>query len=452
MLYEAEQGNILMAITGESLITQGLSMFREERFLGLRDLLLSADVRFTNLEVLLNNYEDSPAYLSGGTYMRCDPRFAKDLEWLGLNLIACANNHAFDFGENGVLTNIRYLDEAGLVHSGTGRHLAEATAPGYLNTPNGRVALVSATSPTGGVSIMARAGEQRRDFIGRPGANVIDFTTEWTVDSQAFDELRRLSNELGWAEQVRRSGESGYQSQIQDTDSLVHLLTNVVGEASPARFVLGDSFERHTYIDEADLERNVQWVADARRMADWVLFTIHTHEGGKTLADPADHIRVLAHAVIDAGADMFIGHGPHEDRGIEIYKGRPIFYSLGDFICQNDSVLFQPQDNYLRQGLGWEATPADFFDARSANGTRGQVVEAIRWESAVAMTRFDGRQLKEIRLHPVDLGFQRPPYQQGRPLLAEGEVSERVLERFQKRSQPFGTEIKIEDNVGLIQV
>ncbi len=452
MLYDSEQGNILMAITGESLITQGLSVFQEERFLKLRDLLLSADVGFTNLEVLFNNYEDPPAYLSGGTYMRCDPRFAKDLQWLGLNLIACANNHAFDFGENGVLTNIRYLDESGLVHSGTGRHLAEASAPGYLNTAQGRVALVSATSPTGGVSVMARAGEQRRDFIGRPGANVIGFTTEWTVDSQAFDELRRISNELGWAEQVRRSGESGYQSPIQDTDSLVHLLTNVVGEASPARFVLGDCFERHTYIDEADLERNVQWVADARRMADWVLFTIHTHEGGKTLADPADHIRVLAHAVIDAGADMFIGHGPHEDRGIEIYKGRPIFYSLGDFICQNDSVLFQPHDNYLRQGLDWEATPADFFDARSANGTRGQVVQAIRWESAVAMTRFDGRRLKEIRLHPVDLGFQRPVYQQGRPLLAEGEVAERVLERFQRRSQPFGTEIKIEGNLGLIQV
>ena len=452
MLYESEQGNILMAITGESLITQGLSVFREERFLKLRDLLQSADVGFTNIEVLFNNYEDPPAYLSGGTYMRCDPRFAKDLQWLGLNLFACANNHAFDFGENGVLTNIRYLDETGLVHSGTGRHLAEASAPGYLNTPNGRVALVSATSPTGGVSVMARAGEQRRDFIGRPGANVIDFTTEWTVDRQAFDELRRISNELGWAEQVRRSDESGYQSPIQDTDSLVHLLTNVVGEASPARFVLGDSFERHTYIDEADLERNIQWVADARRMADWVLFTIHTHEGGKTIADPADHIRVLAHAVIDAGADMFIGHGPHEDRGIEIYKGRPIFYSLGDFICQNDSVLFQPHDNYLRQGLDWEATPADFFDARSANGTRGQVVQAIRWESAVAMTRFDGRRLKEIRLHPVDLGFQRPSYQQGRPLLAEGEVAERVLERFQRRSQPFGTEIKIEGNLGLIQV
>jgi poly-gamma-glutamate synthesis protein (capsule biosynthesis protein) len=68
------------------------------------------------------------------------------------------------------------------------------------------------------------------------------------------------------------------------------------------------------------------------------------------------------------------------------------------------------------------------------------------------MTRFDGKRLKEIRLHPVDLGFQRPLYQQGRPLLAEGEVAERVLERFQRRSQPFGTEIKIEGNLGLIQV
>ena len=452
MLYESEKGNILMAITGESLITQGLSMFQEKRFLGLRDLLLTADVRFTNVEVLFNKYEDSPAYLSGGTYMRCDPRFIKDLQWLGLNLVACANNHAFDFGENGVGTNIRYLDEADLVHAGTGRHLTAASAPAYLNTPNGRVALVSATSPTGGVSVMARAGEQRRDFMGRPGANVIDFATEWTVDRQAFEELRRISNNLGWAEQVQRSGENMYQRAFHDTDTLVHFLTNVVAEASPVRFVLGDLFEKRTHINEFDLDRNIQWVKDARRMADWVLFTIHTHEGGKTLSDPADHIRVLAHAVIDAGADMFIGHGPHQDRGIEIYKGKPIFYSLGDFVCQNDSVLLQPHDNYLRQDLGWEATPADFYYTRSADGTRGQVTENIRWESAVAMTRFDGKRLKEIRLHPVDLGFQRPIYQQGRPLLAEGEVAARVLDRFQTLSQPFGTEIKIEANEGVIQL
>ena len=69
MLYESEQGNILMAITGESLITQGLSVFREERFLKLRDLLQSADVGFTNIEVLFNNYEDPRQRISRAAHI-----------------------------------------------------------------------------------------------------------------------------------------------------------------------------------------------------------------------------------------------------------------------------------------------------------------------------------------------------------------------------------------------
>ena len=55
--------------------------------------------------------------------------------------------------------------------------------------PNGRVALISATSPAANASA-ARAGEQRRDMKGRPGANFIGYTTEWVVDDEAFDALR----------------------------------------------------------------------------------------------------------------------------------------------------------------------------------------------------------------------------------------------------------------------
>ncbi len=46
--------------------------------------------------------------------------------------------------------------------------------------------------------------------------------------------------------------------------------------------------------------------------------------------------------MIDAGADVFVGHGPHVLRGIEIYKGKPIFYSLSNFIFQNETVLRMP--------------------------------------------------------------------------------------------------------------
>ena len=111
MLYEAESGDITMAITGESLITRAMSVFREKRFLTMREQLHDADVRFTNAEMLFHNYEDPPTHRPGGTYMRCDPKHIEDLKWLGINMVGCANNHSYDFGENGILTNISHLDE-----------------------------------------------------------------------------------------------------------------------------------------------------------------------------------------------------------------------------------------------------------------------------------------------------------------------------------------------------
>jgi len=158
----------------------------------------------------------------------------------------------------------------------------------------------------------------------------------------------------------------------------------------------------------------------------------------------------LAHAAIDAGADVFVGHGSHSDKGIELYRGRPIFYSLGNFILQNDTVLRQPADAYTLYGLGPEATPADFYDARSGTQTRGQDVKAVHWQTAVAAVQWQDRRLKEIRLHPVDLGMALPRGQRGRPVLAEGPAAREILERFQRMSRSFGTSVEIAGDCGVI--
>ncbi len=62
--------------------------------------------------------------------------------------------------------------------------------------------------------------------------------------------------------------------------------------------------------------------------------------------------------------------------------------------------------------------------------------------------------MKEVRLYPIDLGMGLPRSQAGRPVLARpgDEVNQRVLERFQQMSQPYGTEISIENGVGVITV
>jgi hypothetical protein len=217
MLYDAQSGDITMTLAGEAMITRGLTPFVEQRFLGIRDLFHGADVGFANGEMLFHNYENWPTYMSQ-TWMRCDPKFIKDLQWLGVNLVSCANNHGFDFGENGVLTNIRNLDEAGLVHAGSGRNYGEAVAPAYLETAKGRVALVSATTSSRANS---RAGEQRRDMLGRPGVNLIRWVNEWTVDGELFEALKRMAGGFKWRQRVPQWWLRGYGFPTEDGDNVV---------------------------------------------------------------------------------------------------------------------------------------------------------------------------------------------------------------------------------------
>lgn len=450
MQYEAESGDILMALTGESLITRAMKPFREPKFLELRDLLHSADVRFTNAEMLFHNYEDPPTFRPGGTYMRCDPRYIEDLMWLGINIVGTANNHSYDFGENGILTNLKYLDQYGMPYAGTGANMGLATKPVYVDTAKGRVALIAATSSG---PIAGRAGHARPDVKGRPGSNFIRWQQHWVVEREGFDAAKLLADKLGWTEQAAARRAAGMGSFPPPSDTEVLFLDHgQYEEESFTRFMLGEVYERHSIINQIDLERNVRAVNDASRMADWVIFTIHNHEGGATPNEPSDHIIELAHAVIDAGAHVFTAHGPHQDRGLEIHNGRPIFYSLGDFVLQNDTVELMPQDNYERQGLNWDATPADFYDARSGNETRGQTVQPIRWQSVVPMVSFKGGKLAGIELHTADLGHGRPRSQRGRPVLGEGDVAKEILERFRGFSEPLGTKIKISDGTAVVEL
>ena len=443
-IYNSESGDITMVLTGESLITRRMSVFTEPQFLKMKEVLQDAHVTFTNAEMLFHNYGHEPNPHQSGTYMRSDPANIKELQWLGINLVSCANNHGYDFGQGGVQENIRHLNEAGLVHAGSGSNLAEARAPAYLDTDAGRVALISVTDsgPAEG-----QAGEQRRDMQGRSGVNWLRHTAEYTVDRPTFDALHHMSEELGF------EARKGFMNSIVDTDTEFHLMGQPMYSPVPAlKFVLGESFGRRRVPNKYDMDQILQRVSDARRMADWVIVTMHNHEGGATAEDPGEHAVDLAKASIDAGADVYVGHGPHRDKGTEIYKGKPIFYSLGDFVMQNDTVELMPQDNYLRQGLDWDAVPADFYDNRSSLDTKGMPADPLQWESTMARVVFKGSKLSEIKLYPLDLGFRRSRGSRGRPLLAEGDVARSVLERMQSMSNKYGTSIAIENGTTQVKV
>jgi poly-gamma-glutamate synthesis protein (capsule biosynthesis protein) len=139
-------------------------------------------------------------------------------------------------------------------------------------------------------------------------------------------------------------------------------------------------------------------------------------------------------------------------RAIEIYKGKPIFYSLANFIFENETIRFQPQENYDQYGLPLNATPADFFDARSANDTRSFPADQRIWESVVAEAVFNSkRELQEIDLFPITLGFRESRTHRGRPLPAGGELASTIIERVAKLSRPMGTHIVFQDGKGIVR-
>ena len=422
------------------MITRRLSVFKEPRFLSVVDLFKNADVGYTNLEMLMHDFEHSPG-MAGGTFTGSDPANLQELLWAGINLVSTSNNHSYDYGEGGVLTNIAHLKNAGLAFAGTGRNQTEARAPGYLDTSAGRVALISASST---FSEAGRAMEQRPDLRGRPGLNALRHSTTHTVDRPAFDSMRRVSRKLGFEAgnaAQRRFRPSG--TVMQDTDTQIGFLGR--------KFVLGEDFSTSTTPNSRDMDDNLKWVRDARRMADWVFVSFHCHESGATRDAPPEFLQTFARACIDAGADGFLGHGPHITRGVELYQGKPIFYSLGNFIFQNDTVRWQPALNYESVGLGLDHTPADFYDRRSEDDTRGFPGDMIYWNSVVAQCEYRSRSLHRVTLHPIDLGFGKARSQRGRPVMAAAGSVRHSLDRIRRLSKNHGVDVKIRDGVGIIE-
>jgi poly-gamma-glutamate synthesis protein (capsule biosynthesis protein) len=226
--------------------------------------------------------------------------------------------------------------------------------------------------------------------------------------------------------------------------------------------VRGKTFSQTAAGSKLDIEDNLRWIREARRQADWVVASFHSHEfahksvlNAKSrgeLSDPADFAIEYAHAAIDAGADVFVGHGSHTALGIEIYKGKPIFYSVGTLIMQNETLPFFPSEAYGRFGLGNDAVPGDFIDTRTGNGTKGHVAQAEVWENITTSCHFDGGKLTEVRVYPLDQGFGRTRAQRGRPVLAQGALAAKIIDRVDRLSKPYGATIKNRDGIGIISL
>ncbi len=328
-------------------------------------------------ELALTNYEAAVFDPSKGKTIR-DGRFAAPAETMdalksfGFNLLALPNNHSFDIGVPGIVATLEAAERAGIGYAGCGRDLAAADAATIVETSMGTVALVSFAS--GLVS-------DGRATPSQPGVN-----------------------ELA-----------------------------IVG----------------TTPDAQDVARILQRVREARKTADIVIASHHNHHypGVERPADfkqimlsqlparlaPPEWLEPWARQLVDAGADVVAMHGPPFLHGMEMYKGKPIFYSLGNFIFQ-----VPPESIHLE--------------------------EPIMWESVVAHLDFEGAKLKGIRFQPIAMnkvgrGLPNPHDQfdvneyhrtRGLPSPATGKQARYLLERFAQFSKVYGTEIVIDGDKAFV--
>ncbi|HEV7136877.1 MAG TPA: CapA family protein [Steroidobacteraceae bacterium] len=417
------RGDFRLVAIGDLLYSYPLAQSTDPKLRQVIQLLRGGDLTIGNREGVCFDLNTFKGHAYGDGQVWCPPAVVRDMQAIGVGMVSVANNHATDWGGEGLLDSLNLLDAAGIPYAGGGRNLAQARAAGFIETPKGRVALVSTAST---FKANAGADDSFGEEPGRPGISILRTrTVEWVTAGQ-LAMIRRLATERATSLEPAPAPDA---TEVRFGDQLYRLAPQP-----------GLHYEMNLY-DEAGL---LQAVRAAKRQANLVIFTIHAHETATGDDDdttaPPDFLIKLFHEAVDAGADEIIGGGLHSLRGIEIYKGRPILYGMGLFVLR--PKIFALQETVLRK---YPADPSAPPEGRNHP-------PAAWYDGLVAVTEFKGARAVAVRLYPLDLANASEPGARGVPHLAGPAKARRILAMLQRESAPFGTLIAIEGTVGLIRI
>lgn len=240
-------------------------------FAHVRELFHDSDLTFGQLESVLSE----AGTLSSCTRMGCSsrPEVAPVLKNAGFDVISFASNHALDYGRDAFLETLKCLRDAGLYVVGAGENEEKARAYPVIDVEKTKIA-----------------------FLGY-----------CSILPQGF-----------WAEEARPGcnparGITAYVPVEHDQPE------------TPCRM--------YSFPHPDDLEKMLDDIREAKQQADLVVVSMHwgIHFKEGVLAG---YQKYYAHFAIDAGADLILGHHAHILKPVEMYKGKAIFYSLGNFAME----------------------------------------------------------------------------------------------------------------------
>jgi len=425
-------GTYVVAATGDLLMQEPIGKMIDPK---IQKILRDADTTVGNMEALIVDRRNWPTGLNGNWSPKDT---AADIAGLGYDLLTGANNHTWNMGVEGVMSTIKWLDAVGIPLAGVGPNLATARMPIFQQTPKGRVGLIGAYTVSDISPNTSIASDKHGNMGGGWGINPLRLTT-WNVVTQTqLQQLKGIRDSI-----VARRNEPDVARPIvmpKDMPDRVQIFAN--------NYIAGPKPGEYVYeMNRNDLLGNLRAIRNAKEYGDFAIFTMHVHQNRYAYqAYSQDHypnkfLIDFAHQLIDNGADMYVGHGNHTMQGIEVYKGRPIFYNLGNFVVHE--ILVDSTD------ATQELTPVEADELSTEWLQYPDNMKAL-----VAQVTFQDGKLSEIRLYPVDLGVgkNRPWSKMSIAQTPTPELAKEILTEVQKFSEPFGTKIAIENSIGVIRV
>lgn len=326
-------------------------------FAALRHQMEKADLLFYNLEAPITAC--STAVPDRLYAMKMERAVVPLVVESGVRVASLAHNHALDYGVEGLLETMAILRERGILYVGAGTNAAEAYGSRVLTVQGVRIGFLALT--TNFPFDWYRATEEQ------PGVAGVRVRTLYSPD------WRMGREHPGWPPAV---------------------VTQPVAE---------------------DLERVCAQVRSLRQTADVVLVSCHWGVPGS--AEVHGYQREIGHALIDAGAEMVIGHHPHIIQGVERYRRGVICYSLANLVCHTAATL---AEEARRHG----------FDLSSITTP----------DSLLAAITIRDKRIDALELLPLAYDENE------NPRCAAGEEARRILERVVLLSRKLGGEFAVADD------
>ncbi|MGW2306994.1 CapA family protein [Actinomadura luteofluorescens] len=335
-----------LTATGDIVLTKSLAEVpADPGFTALQEVLGASSCVLSSVELPFSDRgHPSDRILN----FRARPELVHELAAFNLKVATLANNHSSDYGWDALDDTVRRLRSVGVTAIGAGEDLAAAEEAVVLEIAGRRVGILA-------WSCLLPLGAAAGPF--KPGISPAHVETEWVVNGE-------------------------FQLEEPGVPPVIR-----------------------TRVRAADYERVIGRVREVRERVDVVVVTVHWGFGFGSAR--AEYQRVFGHALVDAGADLVLGHHVHAPQGVEVYRDRVIVYSPGNFVAQ------QPRENI---------TPEI-----------EEIYDAFSRDAFITVVDLAGGDVPRVSLVPIMTADH------GLPVLADPENARRIADRLAVDSADLDT-------------